>query len=418
MYSNTYNNILDKTSDENIYYNINIVQATDDTGVQTNVSIPTQATYSETRTSPILGVPSHYKMCVTRFTLDGSFIPICIMPIQQFPNTNNLLTPYSITLQLTDVMGNQLFVDQEFLLWQNFNVALDGGSGGLNFNPPFNALSAANPFPELIPFYYMYNYQNFIDMMNVAIFNSWTAIQAYCLSHAIPFLMMYPPQFQLNSNNIIELVVETTISQQYINIYFNSSLYDIIYSFVGNIKNYSDPNGLDFLLTIDNQGSNIYDQTGTAPSLYYLWHSKPPIKLNKILYIISQEFSTLWEISNVKSIVFVSNTPIKKELIPPVIYKFNNQNTSSINTGNSRPIIADFEFNADITRPFIRDKILYNSIGPNRYIDLLDDTPMYTFTINVFFSDLHNNLYPVYLGIDDTINIKILFVKNNFKPLK
>ena len=67
---------------DNVYVNITIPHD------NSNGAAVSRAIFNETYTNPIIQDPSQYYLSVVKFVLGGQLIPINVIEIQPFPNTN------------------------------------------------------------------------------------------------------------------------------------------------------------------------------------------------------------------------------------------------------------------------------------------------------------------------------------------
>ena len=119
--------------------------------------------------------------------------------------------------------------------------------------------------------------------------------------------------------------------------------------------------------------------------------------IGAVTYIeIVQEYSTLALWSDFTTIVFETDTiPVEPEYQP-------SQNDTT------RRLITDFEPLEDINN---REKFQYFGSGWKRYYDLRSSYPMREIDIKAYWEDRDGKLYPIYLGADEALTMKILFRK-------
>lgn len=382
--------ILDRTAD-NIYLNVTI----DHSRVSTNDVLtgipgvfPENARYDITKTLPILDKCSDYYMSIIRFSIPLDEVPIMVMPVMpNQPNSN--LTPYVIGIQYLGV---------------NYPVQI-------NYIPQNNEpVPVQNLNTQVItPYYFVYNYQIFINMVNTALQTAYVNAGLNVLSGGIP-----APYFYLDpATNLISLIVHISFTELWVPltgiplIYMNTPLSGFFGSF--NLfyeATEINPAGNDshFILygssyPKDNLAFTPFGVAITAGTI-------PPVAAARPYYYkFTQEFTTLEYWSSLKSIIISTNTiPINNEFIPT------RDNTSSVNS--SAPIIADFipftEGNVGETR-----SVAFYTPPVYKLIDLESDGPLQKIDINVYWEDNRNNVYPLQVSLLNQVNIKIGFFKKS-----
>ncbi len=122
---------------------------------------------------------------------------------------------------------------------------------------------------------------------------------------------------------------------------------------------------------------------------------------------MSQEYKSLFNWYDVRSIVFVSNTVgVADEAINVI-------NSNTPNTGNSyQKILTDFQLNIDeVPRSYLQ----YIPVGEYRLINLTSSSPLYLFDVQIFFKTNDQTLYPLYIYPGETVDIKNMFRDKRFK---
>ena len=237
------------------------------------VAVP--ATFNQTFQSPIIDVPDDYYCCVTKFSCPTTQIPIFIPTLQPASTT---ATIYSVTLTYN---GNS---SQQF-------VQYVAGSG----------------FPNTAPtYYYVFNYNTFIDQINTALATAFAAITPPMGSQA--------PYFQYNPvTGLISFVAQRAYYDQTLStpilIYINLPLSDLLTGFEGTYA------PLGFVPTVTGQDDTIsvYDQKNNWYNPSWVTPATPGD-----YYIMTQNYPSIGAWTPFKSLRLSSNSlPIKPEYIIP-----------------------------------------------------------------------------------------------------
>lgn len=415
-YSNT--NIKNQDGDNNVYFNVEIANPSIYGGDTPNIL----AQHSETTTQPIVDVAGDYYLSIVRFSVPGNQIPLTVMQIINGQNNANL-TPYTVCLSYDGV---------------DYPVQIVYIPTGRYAQP-----SAPNPFQDYTnPYYNIYSYEHVLSMINTAIMTSFNLLKTdnpgVATTHP-PFLIFDP------TTQLISFVVENSLvsppfggAGPVIEIWMNSALVSTYLSgfemfFNGNnavnsknyklVVRYRFNNGypaVDNSPTANANVSNQYYTDGTTGNLVTMpapiispipQYFYPPGNPPDFLYV-SQDYSTLQNWSSFKSIVFTtSSIPVNSEFVPQTI-------SQGLATGNGtgavsfRPILTDFQISIN-SADNIRQQIDYFPQGPYRIVDLISNQPITKFDVNIYWTDLFDNLRPIEIGPNQAASIKFLFVRKS-----
>lgn len=342
-------------SEDNIYhYNVNL----------TNPGPAPIAAYSlGTRDSPILNNPSEFEMSIVRFQISSELIPL-FHPVIPDPIGFPLRTNMSITLNY----NNNFF--QTFI-----NVTAQEIKEGV------------------------FDYCPYLDKLNVAANTSFVALKA-AFPAASPTT---PPIFFLNSlTGIITMYVENTYldtDPNRIRIGMNQPLQQII-DLPASLRNpVPSPFGYDYETSITDCAV-LLPNAGSRQGY--------PVALNTLavtLLGVSQEFKSLDEWSDVKSIIFTSSLiPMNREFIPNSVSSDQNYNTQD----SSLPIVTDFDIVKDQVEP--RGHCYqYFPTGEFRMISLRGRTGFKSIDITASYQTYDGKIRPIYIAAGDNMSLKILF---------
>ena len=353
-----------------IYYNMTL--RNQDTG-GTRVKRP--ATFQDYRISPIVNNPSKYYLSVIRWYAPTSTIPIQVVPIAPFPNTNPNLTTYSVTLSYNgaDYVQN--------VIWEPVD---------LSATVP-NPLSASSPLQDVsTSYYYLYSYYHLLNLINkslAAALAALVAANAPLVGLVAAPLLNYNPASSLFSisaqKTYYDLNTDTPIS-----IYINNNLQSLLLCFDYRYFGNGAVNGKAWEFNMIVDGVNDVDNP---------------------LIVLQQEVSSLAAWSSLASLVFISNSiPVIAESMPPSV-AFGADTVSGATAPSTASILTDFLASGADTRVSLQ----YAANGVYRMLDLQSDRPMMSADVSIMWQDIYGNMYPLLLDSNTAATIKILFRKKS-----
>lgn len=349
---------------DNIYYNITINHEDNPKGL---------ARFEENRTESILPKCSDYYVTVQRFYVPMSLIPIMIADIQENQANPNLMT-YSVGLQYIGVYARQYLT----FVPDSLNVSVP---------PP----PSANPNGKQSKseYYFIHSIQSLLNMFNTAFINTLPLVGAPVGSE--PPYVIYD-----QTTNLFSIICQTAFYDNSlpnpISIYFNNAASPLFLGMPMYTLPNSGANGKDYQVIVQNTYDNFYNPPYLAPTI-------PPA-----YYKITQNYNSLSNWNSMLSIVFTSNTiPIRGEQIPA---------SRGSGDANFRNIITDFQ-PLFTQNGLLRDAAQYFPQGPYRLIDLTSTTELRKFDLQVYWQDKNGFLYNVYVAPNETLNVKLLFIKKD-----
>lgn len=371
---------ISERSNDRIYYNISIPGKFFNIPSSNTFNI-IPAIYQEQLNQSIIENPRDFYMSIVRFTIPTQSIPIFIFVPQPFPNMNQNLGIYSVTLEYNGVFSPQTF-------FTYFSTTP-------NIDSPMKP-TATNIFWSRTPYYYVYNYNTFLKMMNNALAIAFAALPGAPPTVA-PFLT-YDPASQLLAVVAPKAFYDLALPIP-VKIYFNSPLQRFFGGIPYIFYSINDPLGRDSQFLIQDLKNNTY----LLPNATLLPPPEP------ITYLIMyQNYNTLSDWNSFKTLQIVTNLiPIKNEYTPS---SQNLQNTSGI--VNLLGIVTDFE-------PILqngaesRTSIQFQLTGPYRLINLTDLNPLTKMDISVFWTDELLNRYLLYVPEGELLTMKIVFIKKS-----
>ena len=289
-----------------IYYNALIL--CDKTNVNSN---DFQAVFEDTTSQNIVNSTGQYKFAIERFSMEGHNVPIWIPNIQA-GNT----TTYSITMSISIQNNNaKIFTSDEIFLQY----------------VPKTVTNMGDP-----SYYFVYNYDNFVEMMNTAfstcLTNLQSKIQTYTIKSNAPF-MVYDGSTNLFSIYFDEQGFLTQTAQENITVTFNNDLFNLLKTFYFktnvNGNNYRD-------IQLVNKGtnyfagmSNLQNPTSTTKVNYWMMTQMQPSTNN------------CW--SPVQSVLFASDSiTLKPEIIGNPSIIGTGAQIGAGNSNNMQSMITDF----------------------------------------------------------------------------
>lgn len=357
---------------------------------------PVEATYNVTKTDPILDRCSDYYCSIVRFDIPLDQIPLAICPI--IPNQSNPdLTPLIIGIEygVTGGLGSRYPVNVNYF---NQNP----------LTPPIQN----QPTQIVTPYYYIYSYQNFINMFNAALSTSWVESGLATL-----FPHYFAPYFYFDpTTNLISLIVPkcfvtlTSPATHIPTIFMNSALNTYLDAFNVTYRFYDSPQGNDvyFILSANNTPDHFFYPGGVlVPTATDPATTDPAVPY---YYKFTQEYSVLeYWLSLRKILVTSSNIPIRSEYLPSG--GIANVNDNGINA--TFPVISDFVPNIGESAGSSRSIAHYLPSAQYRLVDMVSDNSLQNVDIRLYWQDDDGNIYPLELSVFQQANLKILFTRKS-----
>lgn len=369
------------------------------TNFQTTTTEEPFLRFNETRTNPIINNSGDYYLSIVRFSLDTYNLPNIICEIQ--PNQGDPdLSIYSLTLEYDDGVGGITPSSQVFLNWIPQNV---------NATVPIPPSATSNKFQENTPYYYCYQFQYFLSLINTAFATAMASVIANTGGALSPLFGAEQPvmTWDTTSNSAILQAQEQYFDKSQtakVRIYFNPPLFALFNSFpslnFGTGSNVS--LGRNHQMVIANFGginTILLPTNVTPPAVQTVWTQ------------MFQEFSTIDTWTPVASIVFTSNTIpiISNQLSAPLVFNNGQSSTGIGNNANFAQIITDMATNQQVFKP----NVLYSPTAEYRRIDMTGNTPLTNIDINVYWRDKLGQLIPFVLASGSSASIKFLFERKD-----
>lgn len=376
--------------DDNVYINVIINGVSGDYSLTPNgPSIGVhgvEAKYNVCKSGPILEKSSDFFCSVIRFTCPLNDIPLFIFPIipnQVNPNKSTMVI--GINYNGINNSTNVIYIPDN----------LD--------TPPVQNLT----IQVITPYYYVYDYQNFITIINSALL---TVYNSSGLAALFPTAL--PPYFSFDSStNLISIIIPSffvTLTAPAVGIpiiYMNDALAHYLESFETLYRGSNELFGrdYDFIFPPANQ---INDKAYALFGTVYPPNPGPGIVINLPQYYkIPQNYITLQSWNSLSKLILTSNNiPIRNEIVPVG----GNNNSGLLATF---PIITDFVPQFTSLAGESRTIAYYLPSAQYKLIDLISDSPLYNIDIRILWQDLKGNLYPLYIFDNHQAEIKIAFIR-------
>lgn len=387
-----------ETNKDHIYYNIKIHNDGID---DTNIPIY----FNENRGQHLVEKASDYYVSIIRFSLESTNLPVLMMR----PDTSLITNPNKNRLQLVYKMSFSA---------DNFNTRTQIKTRNVIFIPPIdNTNNTTLEFNEELKynsFYYLYNIQQFIRMLNKTSEDLLNELKtSYSGISGLPPIFTFEP-----SSGIISIkyhpITNTTLpeGQQSFTptIVLNHSLYSALSGFSFNYDaNYAD----EYKLLPDNIKRNPdYRQAGEGDLGVVIGEDYP--------YIISQDYPSISILNPISSIAFsTSRLPIQptQEAKPLII---GGTSLFGINNGENNdfsPIINDFSIYNENGYAY-KPSVYYTPGSEYKLNDLFGSNPIQHVDILCDWIDIYGRKHQMFLESQNSAEIQLLFRKKTFQTLK
>jgi hypothetical protein len=450
------------TDPNHIYYNLQLFN--NDT-VGTSNSVPVR--FQETRTSTILANPSEYFLSIQRFHIDTPSLPVFMPEVETDPVANPTADPnqliYKIAIYRQNGTTRPLVIPIKF---------------DPSFNPYKLPPSTLDVNALSNPYYFVYEFQNFIDMINRSIYDAMLAstvyqgfrsvIPTFTISKGNIFQIYFPSE---SAQTIFDAQGNVTTAGSYRPLWnsvpndgftppynnsqnflmaFNSPLHSLFssfsYRYIDSLNNMTNANFTP-LFTGVRQTHGWYELVVKPPNTDGL--NLPPLPISvfntnftgldmtsventpfsninawpysingfnpRSWQIITQPYSSAPLWSCVKQLIFTTALmPVNNELVG--LPGVVNSNTA-LDTDVQNNNFSPVITDLEvplITGDEIKPSISYSPNGEYRLIDLMSNTPINSIEISVYWKDQYGVLHPFVLEPGCFSSLKILFRRKIF----
>lgn len=352
------------SSSDNIYVNVGITNNT----IDPDEAIYKLAVYDNTLTVPISNKSNDCFASIVRFSIPTQTIPILIFPLDVNQTNPNLSI---LEIGILTSTGSE-FPTRVIYLPQN---DIDPPNTPIIGTPPYFSIN-----DTISPYYNIYNIQPFLNMVNNALS---TSITNSGLGVPAPFYI-FDPQTEL-----ISLIVTQNFISSGAQIFLNSCLAQYFGGFFFNTQLINVIGGYDNLF-IHNLSNIPFGSTVGGP------------------YRFIQEYSSIPKWFDITKIVVTSSSLQAVQEYNPL-----SSNNQTINfSANQIPIITDFA----ASFPSLKDyssTLIYNPSSQYRLIDITSSSPVSRLQFQFFWMNRNNQLIPLSLSPNQSIELKLAFVNKN-----
>ena len=390
-----------------VYYDLQITNIA-------NVRVPDnliQLTFDEQRISNIVDKADDYDLSVVRFQCDTFSLPVFSATIRQNSDLNSMVQELWL---IYTVGAAQQIAGATNLIWEPADETI---------TPPSQPSSTPGGFQVDSPYYYCYDYDHVLKIVNKALKEAMDRLKADAVANP----NLYPNDFDVvlapfmcwnESTNTATLYsradyfdtsnppssIPNNPPIHLIEIYFLPTLYSLFSSFPVKKKYITDQYG------------NSLKPPNFPP--YYqimvdLFHgvktNQKPTETTEEFIATPQEYSTISEWSPVSSLVFCSATlPVAAtQLSNPCLYLDNQLIQLSRPTNNFANIITDLVTDEQSYCSLL----LYYPTAEYRMLTLNSTQPINQVDIQVFWKNKIVKLIPFYLPSGGSCSLKLMFVQ-------
>jgi hypothetical protein len=357
---------------DHIYYNIEVRNRSETFG-----DIPAQ--FKSTFQRFLVGDADEYNLAIPRFSIPRYTLPYSIFRVEEgLGQTDINLGIYTIRMSLW--AGGPLYSEQ--LVFSPFSI-----NGTDIPKPPSENNGVQDTSGK---YYYVYTPDYWCDLYNAAFKAAFTALKT-----ANPGISTtYAPYIRYNPTTYLyTLYVERHFVDE-IKLEYNRPAFQTLGHIGYSKRDLQTIDGYYFMsLNRDNYLQEPLFLNGETP--YGTVATNPPE-----WFSYQQEIELVSAYSSLKKFLFITN------LIP-----VNPENTNVYDKGDelqSINIVTDFIVQQDRGD---QANIVFNNSAPYRYIDLVNDNPIYAFDIYIYWVDELGEERLVQIGPQSVLEIKFAFVK-------
>jgi len=396
-----------------------------------NATSKSHLRFEETRNMPFLpGDSADYFCSIVRFNIQtGNTLPVLIPKIETGQSDVNK-TIYQVAF-MYDMLENEETLPDKF------------GFAAVEYAPedetaptppaPINSQDLSSSY------YYVYNYQHFIHLINKAMETAWANLLASSpivvdlVGDTIPPFIDFNPdtnRVMLTADNrlfnsevgALDLDPETTDGAIHLRLLFNDRLYELLSGLP--FRRVLHPQNLASLQTLGGRDCPWYairfiDRHNNKSEMRLNViepGSDPPIYKKITVLQANQEMTSIALWNPVASIVFASSLlPViaTQTSLPRDVGEQRNHLVSGGNNSNLLPILSDFSIAVDATNQY-RPMVEYNPGAEYRLLDMNSTANLSRMDIIVYWKDRSGGLHPFELQPGCAASVKLMFRRKDF----
>jgi hypothetical protein len=328
-----------------------------------------------------------------------------------------------------------------------YQITLDYRTGGVTYSSTSQVIYVPNDLtttpplwnpatPQALtlsditsPYYYVYNYEVFINMVNQAYINAFWGLNGHQYQSAGTYLPMsglnatpslsnplayQPPSMSWNQTSLTGIITADNKAfgqavGTFIFMYFNNPLSTLFSSFPYQFPNVGpDSTRYSYVVFNTNAGAGLYVVSSFSTA--------GAITAQYTAIQVYQDHQTASLMNPIQSIVFTSTIlPVIMENVgAPLILNGTSSNQISIgSTANVFPVVTDFIVPFSATSGYVPD-ISYVPSGEYRLVDLYGESPANQVDIQIYWKDQYGLIHPFLLGSGCSGSIKIMFRRKDY----
>lgn len=348
------------------------------------------ATFSQTFPHPEFDDARKFKFTCVRFSINTQSVPISIIEVAD-PSTSATVLPYSVTLESFDSGVPATYTSTASLNWVTQS------------DKPAPPTSSNQDLTN--DFYYLWNFQHFIDIVNTALLDAYNGLTYKPVGSEAPFFEI------IDGTNKIRLVAQiahydnnNSAPDDLIKIFINRRLLTLFEHFKGIKSDTENTKAFQFL--VGNEGSN--NDLGTI--------KRPPAAPtgSEVYYYMDQYKPSFSLFETFSRLIIVSDEPFfASESYPPGIEPFGRPRDppNSFLAQSSRSIMTDYVVPQDGLLQSTSDTVIY---VPDKYrlIDIVKKH-INRITFRILWVDQYGNTYPLKLSPGTLCTFKFGFIGLN-----
>jgi len=275
-------------------------------------------------------------------------------------------------------------------------------------------------------YYWVYNYEVFINMVNQAFTNAFWGLNGYYyqklgsnlpMSSTTNSLAYQPPSMSWNQSTLTGIITADNKAfgqsvGNFIYMYFNSPLSTLFDSFPYQYPNVAPNSSLySYIVFNTNAGAGLYVVSSFSTA--------GVIAPQYTAIQVYQDHQTASLMNPIQSIVFSSTIlPVVMENVgTPLILNGTSGSQISIgSTANVFPVITDFVVPFSATNGYVPD-ITYVPSGEYRLVDLYGESPANQIDIQIYWKDQYGLIHPFLLGSGCTGSLKVMFRRKDYNDV-
>lgn len=362
---------------KHLYYDLSVVNTTSEL---------VTLSFKEDRSMPFIKNASEWYMTPVKFQIDTASTAPLMVPLMNYDSGNTDINKTDYTFTMAYMVSGTLISHQEYVIYDPENKT--------HTVPPYVSTSFAES-----EYYFIMNFQTFIDMLNTCLVNCWNNLKTKVLAAggvmpgSAPNIYFDFDVVNCLPNLCADIAQYDDTNPALIKVFCNKTLHPLLASMkFNNYYSSSVVNGM-------NDQIRIYPLPNNSNVIQF-------DSFNALVSYSAYSVAGLWTV--ISSIVITTQIiPACNTLVSPT--KQIGQGLSTTLNGNpSLSMVTDFDCQSgyDIVTGGL---VSYIASGQYRLIDLMNEGPISSMDLQFFFRTKHGSLIPMKLHPTAHANILILF---------